>query len=90
MKYPAIVPLAAEMIDTIDDNYEVGAPNLIHPDHGPDDKIMIDDANTHHNDDFQITVPSILKHGNYVSDDEDSDDDNCDDGISKISYSIGS
>ncbi len=36
---------------------------------------MIDDDETCQADDFQIPVPSILKHGNYVSDDEDSDDD---------------
>ncbi len=36
---------------------------------------MIDDDDTWKGDDFQIPVPSILKHGNYVSDDEDLDDE---------------
>ncbi len=38
VKEPAIVPLTTEMINTIDEYYEVDASNLIPPDHGPDDK----------------------------------------------------
>ncbi len=32
---PVIVPLATDMIDTIDKYYQVDAPNLTPPDHGP-------------------------------------------------------
>ncbi len=61
------------MIDTFNECYEVDAPNLIPPDHGPDDKSIIDDDDTCQGDDLQIPVCSILKHENYVSDVEDSD-----------------
>ena len=71
VKDPAIVPLTAEVIDTIDEDDEVDEPNLI----PPDDKSMIEDDDTSQGIDFQIPVLSIPKHGNYVSDDEDSDDD---------------
>ncbi len=43
MKDSAIVPLATQLIDTFDGYYEVDAPNLISPDHGSNDKSMIDD-----------------------------------------------
>ncbi len=71
----AIVPLATEMIDTFDECYEVDEPNLIPPYHGPDNKSMIDDDVTCQGDDLQIRVSSILKHGHFVSDVEDSDDE---------------
>ncbi len=51
------------------------APNWILPNHASDDKSMIDDNDTYKDENYQITVPSILKNGNYVSDDKDSDDD---------------
>ncbi len=41
VKEPAIVPLAAEKIDTIDENNELDAPTLVPPDHGPDDAKVI-------------------------------------------------
>ncbi len=59
-----IVSLTTEIINTIGEYFEVDAPNLISPDHGPDDKCMIDDDDTCQGDDLQIPVPSILKHGN--------------------------
>ncbi len=73
MKDPAIFPLTTEMIDTLDEYYEVDAPTLVPPDHGPDDKSMIN-VDTCQGDGLQIPIPSILKHGNYVLDDENSDD----------------
>ncbi len=84
VKDPAIVPLTTDMIDTIDENNELDAPNLVPPDHGPDDKSMIHDDYTRQGDDLQIPVPSILKHGIYVTDvehsnDEDSNDEDSDD-----------
>ena len=75
VKDPAIVPLAAEMIDTIDENYEVDAPTLVPPHHVFDDESMVDDDGTYQGDDSKVPGPSLLKHGIYVSDDEDSDDD---------------
>ncbi len=54
-------------------------PNLIPLDHGPDDKSMTEDDNTCKGDDLRIPVPSILKHGNYVPDDEDSNDEDSND-----------
>ncbi len=72
VKVPAIVP--AEVIYTIGDNDAVDVPNLIPPDHGPNDKRMIDDDDICQGNYFQIPVLSNLKHGNYISDDEDSDD----------------
>ncbi len=53
----------------------MNASNLIPHYHFSDDESMLDDDDTCQGDDLQIPVPSILKHGNYVSDDEDSDDD---------------
>ncbi len=41
VKDPAIVPLAAEVIDTIDEDYEVDAPHLISPDTVSDDESMM-------------------------------------------------
>ncbi len=75
MQDPEIAPLAAEVVDTFDEDYEVDAPNLIPTDHEPDDKSMIDDDDTCQGNDLQIPVPSILKHGNCVSDDEDYNDE---------------
>ncbi len=51
------------------------APNLVPPDHVSDDDSKVDDDGSYKGDDFQNPVPSILKHGNYVSDDKVSDDD---------------
>ncbi len=63
VKDPAIVPLAAEMIDTIDENNEVDAPTLVPPHHVSADERMVDDDGTYQGDDFHNQVPSILKHG---------------------------
>ncbi len=38
VKEIAIIPLATEMINNVDEYYEVDAHNLIPPDHGPDDR----------------------------------------------------
>ncbi len=46
-----IVPLATEVIDTFNEDYEMDAPNLIPPDDVSDDK-MIDDYDTCQGDDF--------------------------------------
>ncbi len=61
------------MIDTIDEEGDV--PNLVRPDHVSNYESMVDDDGTYQGNDFQNPVSSILKHGNYVSDDENSDDD---------------
>ena len=42
------------MIDTIDENNELDAPNLVPPDHSSDDESMVDDNGTYQGDDFQI------------------------------------
>ncbi len=78
MKDPAIFSLALEGIDTINEKNALDPPNLIPPDHVSDDKSMIDDDETCHGDDFQIPVPSILEHGNYVSHYEDFDTEDSD------------
>ena len=57
VKDPAIVPLAAEMIDTIDKNYEVDAPTLVPPHHVFDDESMIDNDGTYQGDVFQNLFP---------------------------------
>ncbi len=66
VKDSAIVPLATQVIDTIDEYYEVDVPNLIPPDHVSVEKSMIGDDESCQGDDFLIPVPSILKHGSYI------------------------
>ncbi len=75
MKYPAIVLLAAEAINTIDQEIKVDAPNLIPPDHGTyNESYDDDDAGICQGDDLHIPFLLFSKHGNYAFDDKDSDD----------------
>ncbi len=70
-KYPTIVPLAAEAINTIDEGNELDVPNLIPPDYGHFNESNDDDCDDDigQGDDLQIPVAFILKHRNYESDD---------------------
>ncbi len=84
MKDPEIVPLTTRVFDTFNEDNEVDVPNLIPPDHEPDDKNMINDDDTCQVEDFQFHVPSILMNGKYDSDNECSDDECSDDEDSDL------
>ncbi len=60
VKDPAIFPLAAKVLDIIDENNEVDVPNPIPPNFVSDDKSMNDDDDTCQGDEFDFPLPSIL------------------------------
>ena len=66
----AIVPVATEEICTIDKNNEINVPDHIPFDHGTENE-----SNSDNGDNIgKGNNVFVHRHGNYVSDDEDSED----------------